>query len=272
MLGRVDGNLRQVFLFSTGQRIKPAQACDPVTIELNSHGVLGVTRTNLDRVAAHAEVAARELDVVPVVLHVYQFAEQIVTTQLAADVQQRHHLEIILRRSQPVDARHACDHDHISTRQQRTGRGEPELFDLLVDGGIFLDERVRLWDVGFRLVVIVIADEILDGIAWEELLKLGEKLRRERFVVRDHQRRPVKLLNDIRHRKRLPAAGYSEQRLPTVTGAERFHERPNRGWLIAARLIFANELKRHRNELSANQSSEQRRICCRNFWPPQGCV
>ena len=67
--------------------------------------------------------------------------------------------------------------------------GQPEPLDLLVDRGVLLDVDVALGDVGFGLVVVVIADEVADGVVREELLELGVELGGERLVVRHHQRR-----------------------------------------------------------------------------------
>ena len=60
-----------------------------------------------------------------------------------------------------------------------------------IDRGVFLDVDVALGDVGFRLVVVVIADEIVDGVVREERLELAVELRGQRLVVRQDQRRPL---------------------------------------------------------------------------------
>ena len=46
--------------------------------------------------------------------------------------------------------------------------GEPQLVQLVVDGGFFFDVDVARGNVGFGLVVVVIADEILDRVAGKE--------------------------------------------------------------------------------------------------------
>jgi len=45
----------------------------------------------------------------------------------------------------------------------------PEALHLLVQGGILLDVGVCLRDVGLGLVVVVVGDEVLDGVVREEL-------------------------------------------------------------------------------------------------------
>ena len=46
-------------------------------------------------------------------------------------------------------------------------------------------------NVGLRLVVVVVADEVLDRVLGKEPAELLEELRGERLVVDHHQRRPV---------------------------------------------------------------------------------
>ena len=69
------------------------------------------------------------------------------------------------------------------------GRGVAEPVDLVVDRGVLLDVEVLRRDVGLGLVVVVVADEVLDGVLGEELAELVAELRRQRLVVGDHQRR-----------------------------------------------------------------------------------
>ncbi|MBA7678963.1 hypothetical protein ES703_87243 [subsurface metagenome] len=71
-------------------------------------------------------------------------------------------------------------------------------------------------DIGFRLVVIVIADEVFYGVVGEELLKLGAELGSQCLVVADKQGRLVYPGNNISHGKSLAAAGNPEQCLVLV--------------------------------------------------------
>ena len=65
--------------------------------------------------------------------------------------------------------------------------GEAELVELLVDGGFFFDVEVAGGDVGFGLVVVVVGDEVLDGVAGEEVLELVIELGGEGLVVREDE-------------------------------------------------------------------------------------
>ena len=54
---------------------------------------------------------------------------------------------------------------------------------------VLLDVEVGLGNVGLGLVVVVVGDEVLDGVVGEELPELVAELRGERLVVGDHERR-----------------------------------------------------------------------------------
>ncbi len=67
-----------------------------------------------------------------------------------------------------VDAGDGGDDDHIVAFQERARRRMAHAVDLLVDRGFLLDIGVGARHIGFRLVVIVIGDEILDRIVGKE--------------------------------------------------------------------------------------------------------
>ena len=100
-----------------------------------------------------------------------------------------HHPAVLLRVAQAVDARDRGDDDHILARHQGGGGSQAQALDLLVDVGLFFDVQVVAGDVGFRLVVIVVGDEVFDRVLGEELLELGVQLGSQGLVVRHHQRR-----------------------------------------------------------------------------------
>ncbi len=69
-----------------------------------------------------------------------------------------------------------------------------QLIDLFVDVRVFLDERVGARDIGFGLVVVVVGNEVLDGVIREELFELRVELRGESLVMGQDDRRTVHLL------------------------------------------------------------------------------
>jgi hypothetical protein len=67
--------------------------------------------------------------------------------------------------------------------------------DLFVYGAVFFDIGVAAGNVGFGLVVVEIAYEVVDGIVGEEVLKLGIELGSQRLVMAEHQRRFLRIHN-----------------------------------------------------------------------------
>jgi hypothetical protein len=127
------------------------------------------------------------------------------------------------------------------TTSRRSGGREPHPIDLVVDRRFLLDVRVGGGDVGLGLVVVVVADEVLDGVLGEEAAEFLVELRGQRFVVGHHQRRPVHVGDHVRHGERLARAGDSKQRLMRVAAVQPVSELGDRANLVAAQLEVADE-------------------------------
>ena len=215
-----------------GQRVEVLQALDLVAEHRRAERRLGVGREHLQRLAAHAEGAAREHAVVARVLDRDQFAQQRVAVDLLAALEDLHVHLVGLRRAEAVDARHRGDHDHVAAREHGRGGGVAQAVDLLVDRRVLLDVQVAARDVGLGLVVVVVGDEVLDRVVREERAELVAQLRRERLVVGDHQRRALHGLDHPRHRHRLAGAGRPQQRLEALPGLDALGERCDRLRLV----------------------------------------
>ena len=79
-----------------------------------------------------------------------------------------HHAVVRLGRADAVDAGDGGDDDDVAALEERASGAHAELIELIVDGGFFFDVGVARRDVGFGLVVVVVADEIFDGVRREE--------------------------------------------------------------------------------------------------------
>ena len=175
--------------------------------------LLFVGREDLDDVAPDAEGPPVEIDVVPLVLDLDQAGEHRVPRDLHPLFEQEEHPVVGLRRTEAVDAGDAGDDDDVPPLQEIVGRRMAELVDLLVDRGVLLDVGVRAGDVGLRLVVIVVADEIGDGVFREEGLELPVELGGKGLVVGDDEGGSVHGGDDVRHREGLPGTGHPEEDL-----------------------------------------------------------
>ena len=151
------------------------QLVDLVAEQPDAQRRLLVRRIHLDDVAAHAERAAAELVVVALVLDLDELAEDLVAIHPLPALERQQHAVVRLGRAQAVDARHAGDDDDVAALEERARRREPHAIDLVVDRRFLLDVRVARRDVGFGLVVVVVADEILDGVLREEAPELLDR-------------------------------------------------------------------------------------------------
>ncbi len=221
---------------------------DLVAPEVDAHGVVGIRREHVERVAAHAERAAFQLVVVAVVLDVDELVDDVVAIHLLLLVHEHGHARVVHRAADAVDARHRGHHDAVAPRQQgRRGR-MAQLLHLLVDGGVLLDEGVGRGDVGLGLVVVVVADEVHHRVVREELLQLAGQLGRERLVRRHDQRGLLHGLDGLRHRERLARARHAQKRLVAQALLDPAGQLLDGLRLVARRLVRRHHLERRRGQ------------------------
>ena len=224
-------------------RVELGDPFDVVAEEPDPQRPVRVRREDVEHVAAHTERAAHEVVVVAVVLDVDERGDQMVAVQGLAHGDERRLTRVVLRRPDAVDAAHGRDDDDVLARQQRRRGRVPQLLDLSVDRGVLLDEGVGRRDVRFRLVVVVVGDEVDDRVVRQQVRELGRELRGERLVRRHHERRLLDLFDDLRHREGLARAGDAEQGLVPLAGLDRLGEAVDRLGLIAGGLVGRHDLE-----------------------------
>ena len=69
---------------------------------------------------------------------------------------------------------------------------------ILVDGGILFNIGIGLRDVGLGLVVVVVGNEVLDRVVWQQAAELIGQLCRQRLVRCHDQGWPLHLFNQPR--------------------------------------------------------------------------
>ena len=72
--------------------------------------------------------------------------------------------------------------------------------------------------IRFRLVVVVVTHEILDGVSGEKLSEFVVQLAGQCLVVNQHQSRLLDTLDQVGHRKGLAGAGDAEEDLVLLAG------------------------------------------------------
>ena len=189
---RVDVGLLALGQQLAGQRVELGDPLD-LTSPKNS------TRTRVSSEAGwSSSVSPRTRNraraqgrVVALVLEVDEVAQDGVAAVLAADPQLEDGRAVVDRGAEAVDARDRGDDDHVASLEQGVRRGVAQPVDLVVARRVLLDVGVAARQVRLGLVVVEVADEVLDRVLREELAELGVELRGERLVVGEDQRRPV---------------------------------------------------------------------------------
>ncbi len=226
-----------------GERVEARQLVDFVAEQLDPERDVFVRGVDLDDVAADAEDAAVEVVVVALVLNLDELSQNLVAIDPLPALERQHHPVVGLGRSQPVDARDAGHDDDVPALEERPRRREPHPVDLVVDRRFLLDVRVGRRDVGFRLVVVVVADEVLDGVLGKEPAELLIELRGERLVVGHDEGRTIHLRDALRHGERLARPGHAEQDLRLVAAVQPRDELLDRVPLIAGDLEIGDQIE-----------------------------
>ena len=198
---------------------------------------------NVNDITAHPKRAAPKVDVIPVVLHIGQAAQNGALIHAIAFLQMQNHLQIGLRVAQAVNRRHRGDDNHILALKQRLGGRKAHLFDMFIHRRVFLDEGVRSGDIGFRLVIIEVRHKILDRVVREKTLHFAVQLRRQRLVMHQHQGGALYLLNYVGNGEGLARTGDAEQRLTCETGVNARHKLGNRRGLVACGSVVGDKFE-----------------------------
>ena len=203
-----------------GERVEVRQALDLVAEEHGPEGGLRVGGEDLEGLAANPERPAPERGVVARVLDGDELAQQRVAIDRLALAQDLDVRVVCLGRAHAEDAGDGRDDQDVAAGEQGGRRRVAQAVDLLVDRRVLLDVEVPAGDVRLGLVVVVVGDEVLDGVAREERPELVAQLGGQRLVVRDDESRLLDRLDDPGHRHGLAGARGAEERAVAVAGAD----------------------------------------------------
>ncbi len=197
----------------------------------------------LNGVAADAEIAARESRVVAAILGGDEIADEFLCAVLVGDLHGEGHAGVGLDRTDAVNAADGGDDDDVVAFEDRARGGVAHAVDLLVNVGFFFDVGVGARHVRFRLVVVVITDEVLDCVLGEEAPELAIELGCERLVGRKDQGRALHRLDDLGHGESFARAGDAEEHLILLRAFEAFDQLRDRRRLITGRLVIRDNLE-----------------------------
>ena len=232
--GRVDDSFGHAAQHLSGERVYLAYGVYLVAEELDVQGLLVfVGGDYLQHVAAHAEGASVEVVVVAGVLYVHEAADDALHGDVLPFFHRDDEPSVVLRRAEAIDAGDRGHDDDVAPREQGVRGGMAQLVDVVVDGRVFLDIGVRGRNVGFWLVVVVIADEVFHRVLREQGAELAVELGGQRLVVGEDERGAVGAGDDVGHGERLARTRDAEQDLVAYAGIEIRDQLVDGGRLVA---------------------------------------
>lgn len=237
----------------SGKGVDGGKAFDFVAEKFDAdRGLVEVSGVDLDDVATDAEFSSPEGDVVAFEEEVDELFEEGVAVEFLSGPDGEHRAFVVIGTSQAVDAGDGGDDDDVLAGEYGTHRRKAEAFDLVVDGGVFLDVGVGAGDVGLGLVVVEVGDKVFDGVVGEEVLKLGVELGSEGFVVGHDQSRASDVLNDVGHGEGFAGTGDAEEGLMGIAGVDGVGELGDGLLLVPGGRVVADELEADGREYRAS--------------------
>ena len=167
--------------------VEALYALNLVVPETDAETEIGKGGEDVHRVALDAETAVGELYLVANVLPVQQLHEEVVAGDALAYFDVHSAALELIGVADAIYAAHRTDHDDVApAAQQGRGGTQAEFVEVVVDGQVFLDISVGGSDVSLWLIVVVVGDEVFDGVVREELLELAVELGGEGLVMAEH--------------------------------------------------------------------------------------
>ncbi len=161
-----------------------------------------------------------KVHVVTFILHLDQFEKKLIPTEFHVVNNVNPHIQVILRGAQSENTGNTGHNHNIPAGQHGACSGMPQFIDHFVDRRILLDISVAGGDVRFRLIVVIVAHEIFDGIFGKQLFEFIIELRRQGLIRGDDQRRFLNPGNDMGHGKGLAGPGHSQKDIVALSGKQ----------------------------------------------------
>ena len=219
------------------------EGVDFVAEEFGPDGGFFVGGDDVDGVAFHPEGAAGEPDVVAFVLDIDEEPEEMIPVDFVTNVQEDGAIQVGLGVAEPVDAGHGAHNHNIPAGEEAGGGAVAEPFYIVVDGGVFFYVGVGLGDVGLRLVVVVVADEVFDRVIGEELAKLVGELGGQGFIGRHDEGGALDLFDEPGRGGGFAGAGGPEENDVAFAPVDALGEFGNGGGLVAGGLVVADDFE-----------------------------
>ena len=249
-VGRIDAQVVVLGQVSVGRGIRALDLLDTVAKEVDTHRSVGIRGEDIDRIAFDPEISPGKIARGAAVQSFSELVQETGAGDALSHFEVDDALFKLVRVADPVEARHGSHHDHVPARgeQRRHGR-KAEFFDVFVDREVFLDVGAGRRDVSLGLVVVVIRNEVFDGVFREKSLELRVELGGQGLVVSQHEGRAAGVLDDVGYGEGLSRAGYPQQGLGRKAAFDPLGELADGFRLVAGRTVVAGEFELHGKRL-----------------------
>jgi len=170
----------------SGQRVRCDNSLDLVAEKLDADQVALIRRKDFEDIAAEAEGSAVKLEFVAHIMNIDELSRKCLKRGPFTDLGLNHQESIILGIPEAVNTAHRRDNQCVRAVHEVRRCAEAQAVDVFVDIGVLFYICVRFRQICFRLVIIIIADEIFDGVRREKLRKFTKELCGKGFVVRNN--------------------------------------------------------------------------------------
>ena len=209
--------------------------------------VVAISQINIYRISLHPEVTAIQVQIIANIQAIHQSTEKDIPIQQLTPFDFNHIVIEVGRIPHTINARHGRNNHHIlASGEQGRGSCQTKLVNLIIDGQVLFYIGIRRWEIGLRLIIVIVRDIILHGIVREKTLELPVKLGSQRLVVTQDECRLVDVLDDIGNGKGLARTGHPQQCLCRYSLDNTFSQLGDSFRLVARRLIIRNQFKIHK--------------------------
>ena len=230
--------------YLSGDHIDFGNTVDLIAEKLNADCCFtSIGWKNLHYIPAHTEFVSDEIDIIALILQFDQFFGQFIALLLHSGTQRDYHVAVIDWVTQRIDAGNTGNDDDIPAFGQCRSSRMSELLDLIIDCTVLFDIGIGIRDIGLRLIIVVVRDEVFHRIIWKKRLKLRAKLCCQRLVVCQNQSWTIYCFDNIGHGKSFTRTGNTQQCLFLVSMKNTLCQLLDCLRLVSSRLIGRYQLK-----------------------------
>ena len=243
MLGRKNSCRLQGLPYLSGKMIELGNGFHIRTKEFNADTGIFICRKHFNHIPADTDIAPFQHLIIAGIMNIDQLGHKIAAIHRFTPFHHHRTLAVLIRGSNPVNTGYGTDYNHILPGHERTGSLQTQFINLFIYRGVLFNVSVCYRQVGFRLVIVVIADKIFHCIMGEKLFEFTVKLGSQSFVVGHDQCWPLYFLDHIGHGVGFPGSGHSQKGLVFFAAVQTTNQFGDGLGLIALRRKIRDDFK-----------------------------